>query len=247
MWMGRLLVIGLCVAALGTVAMAEPYGVTWEGDTYPEQDGWKRTVRGGGAERSFVDGSLVLDGLASTDIVDDYYMLRTVYPDPGEGFVMEWRLRVDDVQGYADPVAAISSDDRGGVFLIYTEGAIRSMLEGIWIPFTPGEFHTYSFVTTDMVSYELRIDGVLAHAGRFVGPLPDSGVTWGDGVQGASSLSQWDYVRFGIVPEPHAAALLLGSASLAVGIARARGACRKPPAGCLARPSAWAGEENGNA
>ena len=49
---------------------------------------------------------------------------------------------------------------------------------------------------------------------RFGGPWGSSGVTWGAATEGASSVSTWDYVRFGVVPEP-AAGLLLGLAGLA--------------------------------
>jgi len=86
------------------VATAEQYWIAWEGDDFPENEGWTRYTRAGGAERSLEDGTLILDGTASTEIVDIYYIQTGVVPDPGEQFLLDWRLRVDQVEGFADPV-----------------------------------------------------------------------------------------------------------------------------------------------
>jgi len=188
--------------------------VTWEGDTYPEDDGWERTVYGGGAERWFEDGSLVLDGLASTDIADFYRNQRSIAPDPGELFIVEWRLRVDEVHGFADPGVSITSEGEAALTLVYTANTIYSLYEGVWIEFAPGPFHEYSLTSADLVAYALHIDGQLAHTGQFAPTGWESGVAWGDYGQGARSLAAWDYVRFGVVPEP-AAGLLFGGAGLA--------------------------------
>jgi len=206
--------IVLLVAGCGSVAGAEPFWIAWEADDYPENEGWERYTRAGGAERSLEDGTLILDGMASTEIVDIYYIQSSVVPAPGEQFRIDWRLRVDEVQGFADPLVAVRAADLGAVFLHYSEEYIYSELEGVWIQFAPTVYHDFSFTSADMVSYELRIDGLLAYSGHFLGPWVSSGVTWGDATEGASSLSVWDYVRFGIVPEP-SAGLLLGSAGLA--------------------------------
>jgi hypothetical protein len=54
-----------------------------------------------------------------------------------------------------------------------------------------------------MVEYTLSIDG----EGVFTGLFEDqsflqSFLVWGDLANGAASLTRWDYVRFGVVPEP---------------------------------------------
>ncbi|MFH1746977.1 MAG: hypothetical protein ABIG44_08025 [Planctomycetota bacterium] len=196
--------VAVCVSA----THAEPYWVAWEGDTYPEDDGWERTAYGGGAERWFEDGSLVLDGLASTDISDFYRNQRPTAPNEGEVFVMEWRLRVDEVHGFADPGVSITSEGQAALTLVYTANSIYSLGEGLWINFAPGTFHDYSLTSADLVTYTLHIDGQLAHTGQFDTTGWESGVEWGDVGQGARSLSTWDYVRFGVVPEPGAGPLL---------------------------------------
>jgi hypothetical protein len=81
--------------------------------------------------------------------------------------------------------------------------------EGVWISFSPGVFHDYSFTSPDLLTYTLSIDGQLVRTGRFTGPWYDSYVCWGDGAQGASSLSSWDSVAFGNVPEPGASLILV--------------------------------------
>jgi len=246
MTMKRLLVVVSCALALGSGARGALFWRTWEGNKYPEQELWQRYTRGGGAERTLSNGLLTLDGMASGAIVDEYGCDTPLLLGPGQYFRVDWRMRVDEVAGPFDPLMAVTAGDRGEVFLQYQEDAIYSMFEGVWIDFTPGVFHKYSFTSKDMVTYDLRIDGQLVYSGCFVGPSPSSGLCWGDATEGASSLSVWDYVRFGVVsgcapvsgahvcsisngiqlgsvPEP-SAGLLLGSAGLA-GMTRRKRQC----------------------
>jgi hypothetical protein len=71
-------------------------------------------------------------------------------------------------------------------------------------PIAPGVMHDYRFVTPDMQAYVLYVDGVKAFSGGFTyEPLLDaSRLTFGDLKAGLSSRSGWDYVRFGVIPEP---------------------------------------------
>jgi hypothetical protein len=201
-------------------AEATPWWVAWEGETWPEDSGWQRTTYGGGDERSLQDGVMTLDGRQSTATSDFYEIRRALAPgEPGEFLMVQWRLRVNDLTGFADPGVCISSQGDGDVTLRYAENAIYSLYEGAWIPFTPGLFHDYRLTSADLSTYALYIDEVLAYEGHFVGPGWESGVVWGDYTQGASSLSAWDYLRFGLVPEP-SAALVLGSVGLAVAVVR---------------------------
>ncbi len=185
-------------------AAAEPFWVEYNASCglFPEEVGWERFTYAGGAERWFEDGLLVLDGTASSDIADLSGMTLAWEPDPTEFFRMEWRLRVDEVYGFADPLVAVECGGHGTVFLRYAREAVYSLFEGVWIPFAPGEFHEYALTSHDMLTYKLEIDGVLAHVGEFVGPWYHSAVGWGDGTSGASSVARWEYVRFGVVPEP---------------------------------------------
>jgi hypothetical protein len=199
---------------MGGAAEATPWWVAWEGETWPEESGWERITYGGGAERSLHDGMMTLDGRASIKIADSYWLQRPIVLEPGLTYVMEWRLRVSELIGYADPGVGALSAGNGAVFLWYSECSIYSLFEGVWIPFTPGVFHDYRLTSTDLRTYTLSIDLEPVFVGQFVPSGGPSEVDWGDETQGASSLSVWDYFRFGVVPEP-SAGLLLGFVWLA--------------------------------
>lgn len=210
-------------------AMAEPFWVEYDASCgqFPEQVGWDRLAMGGGARRSLDGGVLTLDGLASTMIVDDYGMLHPIDLGPGESFVMHWRLRVDEVDGFADPGVAAFSEGFGRVSLLYSESSIYSILEVAWIAdFEPHVFHDYSLVSADLLTYTLSIDSAVVYTGQMVSPSHNPGIDWGDEWEGGSSRSDWDYVGFGVVPEP-SMALLLASACLLATLLRARRARRR--------------------
>jgi hypothetical protein len=72
------------------------------------------------------------------------------------------------------------------------------------------DFHEFRVESADMVSFSLSIDDGLAYTGTFESlTLLHSFVNFGDAVQGQSSLTHWDYVRFGVIPEPSTVWLLL--------------------------------------
>jgi hypothetical protein len=66
-----------------------------------------------------------------------------------------------------------------------------------------------------LAGYSLYIDGQLAYNGQFEGYETSSALIWGDGCEGATSKTSWDFVRFGVVPEP-AAGSVMALAGLAV-------------------------------
>lgn len=219
--------ITICLLVLGAGARAEPFWIEYDASCgqFPEEVGWDRLAMGGGARRSLEDGALRLDSLASTSIIDCYGISHPVDLGPGESFVLEWRLRVNEVYGLADPpvkpVMAVFFAGYGRVTLEYSETSLYSLLEFTWIDFDPHAFHDYSLATSDLLTYTLRIDGSAAHTGPLVTPCSVSSVDWGDSVTGSSSLSDWDYVRFGVIPEP-SSVLLTTCACLAGAILRAR-------------------------
>jgi len=211
----RLLTI-LTSLALVSSAAGEQFWVEYDASCglYPEEVGWNRLAMAGGAERSLEGGVLTLDGLSSTAIVDNYDMLHPMELAPGESFVMQWRVRVDEVHGFADPAVDVLCEGYGRVALDYSETSIYSLFENVRIDFDPHVFHDYSLISTDMVKYSLQIDGKVAHVGQFAAISHASAVGWGDTTSGASSLSSWSYVRFGVVPEP-SNALIMTCACLA--------------------------------
>ncbi len=240
-----LLLMG-CMLGPGGIASGSLYWDAWEGNNYPEQSFWHRTIQGGGAERTLVDGTLVLDGTASPDIADDYWKSGLPLPGTGEVFKALWRLRVDVVEYNPDPIVSIlTPSPNGNVEIHYWEDKVYFPNEGwTWVPIQPGIFHEYALVSWDMMqTYKLYIDGSLAHEGQFLFYSDISGIAWGDGCTGAASASVWDYFRYGIVsacgpapdgltrvsedvgatavPEP-STWVTLGSAGLVVSLARIR-------------------------
>ncbi len=213
----RFLVVSLVVVS---AVSADQYWIAYEGNDFPENEGWLR-ISYGQPERWIEDGCLVIDSRGSVSWVESYRleMQGNLDPGPDELFVMQWRLRIDEAYG-ADIGITVFSDDKWGAAFQLDADTISSVFEpDTSAPFLPGVFHEFELRSSDMRSYELYIDDDLAIEGSFWFQLIESRVGWGDGVQGAASLSRWDYVRFGVVPEP-SSALLLG---LGVLIRRDRG------------------------
>jgi hypothetical protein len=190
------------------IATAELYWVAYEGNDYPENEGWTRVVGGGGSGRSLEDGALVLDSRKGMSNFDLYQMSRAIDPGPSEFFRMEWRARYDMVAPRTDPGMSVFSDESWAVAFEFSDVDMRSVFEpGVTASFAPGVFHEFTLVSSDMRLYEVYIDGVSALVGAFDHVFSASRVGWGDVIQGAESVSRWDYFRFGVVPEPSAACI----------------------------------------
>jgi len=208
--------ISLVVAVAG-VATAEQYWIAYEGNGWPEDEGWWHIWGDEQAHRWIEEGALVIDSLHDIGIADfyDMHMHGQLDPEPGETFVLQWRLRVDEVIGTRDPGVGVSSDEGWTVSFTFEEAAIWSTFEpGVVVTFESGLFHRFELRSADMRHYDLFIDGYLAVSGCFWHGLLQSKVGWGDVVQGSASLSRWDYVRFGVIPEPQVSLLVLVVASL---------------------------------
>jgi hypothetical protein len=218
--MTRMLCLTISLLAAGGIASAEQYWITYEGNDLPENEGWNRSWgnddgehHGDGAYRTVEDGILTMDSLYDLRVYD--YAYRYLYgevdPNPGELFIAEWRMNVEENVGdHYDAVVTVASDDAWQLSF----GLFPDHVESIWeddvtLSVAPGVFHEYCVRTWDMRTYELYIDGNLVHEGTFWQGLLDSKLAWGDGVSGAASLAHWDYVHFGVVPEPSSALMLM--------------------------------------
>jgi hypothetical protein len=215
-----ILAAGLCVC----LVQAEQFWISYDAacGQYPEQVGWTRTTHAGGAVRSISDGILTLDSTADPMIEDCYRIDRPITPGPGEMFVAEWRVCVAQQSGYWEVLAGAQADDGGQVVLDYKEDYVRSFWDGWSLPIASGAFHTYRLESTTMHDFSLWIDGTYAHSGAFDRPGPPIPfVAFGDASYGAStSLTEWEYFRFGVVPEPGAIALAFAVCAY---VARRRG------------------------
>jgi hypothetical protein len=200
----------LLAGALPGLARADPYWVAYEGDDYPENDGWIRRVLGGGADRSLEDGVFTINSLGSPEIVDSYRIERKIDPDPGELFVAEWRLRIAQNLNHYEAGFGIAPDNPATLTFRYELDRMWSTREDWSIEIAPLVFHTYRVESSDMLTYRLWMDGVMVHDGEFdTVSFNQSFVAFGDSGQfgGTGSLTEWDYVRFGVVPEPSAGCL----------------------------------------
>lgn len=199
---------------------AEPYWISYEADDglFPEQVGWDRLIYGPPAERWFDDGALVIDGTTGDEGADFYRMQLNgnLDPEPGEVFVAEWRIRIDEVSAQhpdpRDPYVEVISDEGWTVTLLFGEDSVVNFFdftEGA--SFVPYVWHEFQLRSPDMRSYTVLMDGHVAFVGDFTQSVTPSRMYWGDGGHGATSISRWDYFRFGTVPEPSSGALAVVS------------------------------------
>ena len=192
-------------------ASAEPYWVAWEGNDYPENEGWERQITNGGATRTLTDGVMTLDTTADLWSNDFYRLRRDIDPSAGETFRAEWNVQVEQVVGERDvePSANIFSNDAWAIAFQFGRDHLVSVFESYEVvPFEADTAHNFAITSNDMRHYTLYIDGAVAREGVFVEVLTPGFVTWGSGMLGASSWNHWDYFRFGVVPEPSTAATL---------------------------------------
>lgn len=205
--------IRICAIVLTTLAVVSPapadeYWVAYEGNNFPENVGWNRTFTAGGATRRIEDGALVIDSTESRDISDWYQTTEISDPGPAELFIAEWRVRLDQFDRY-DALFTIARDTTPGhTAFLFGDDNVWILTDSIVIDVEPYRWHEYRLTSRDMDSFDLFIDGKFVHAGSFESQsFLQSFVAFGDGGVGASSLSRWDYVRFGVVPEPSSATM----------------------------------------
>jgi len=210
------LVCTLC--ALPASATAEPYWIAYEGNDFPENEGWTRVYGDGHwppqdePDRWIENGELVIDTLRD-DQLWEYYERLLLDPADGEVFVAEWRFRSELLYGTRDNGVVIARQGVPGFagFQVTANGVLVRV-DDVTLPVDPSVYHEYQFQSADMVAYDLFIDGEHAYAGMFETDTFLQGfIAFGAGTQGASSVSHWDHFRFGVVPEPATGILILAT------------------------------------
>lgn len=200
------------IAVCAGSARADQYWIAFEGDALPEEVGWTRFNFGDGpAERSIQDGIFRIDSRASYQISDYYQINREVNPAPGELFIAEWRMRSLENDGFSpDAEVVIAPDQEGTLGIGHYPDRLVSTREGWSEAVTAGIFHSYRIESTDMVQYSAYIDDQFVWNGQWdLNSLNRSFFAFGDVVRGVRSVSEWDYVRFGVIPEPSTSAVVL--------------------------------------
>ncbi len=209
--MTRRILISCLMVIAAEIGVGDEYWIGYEGNDFPENEGWLRSFSDPAAERWLEGGSLFIDSRADVDITESYGMKREdgINPEPGETFIARWRLEVHELVGFADPGVSILSDDRYALIFIFSAERVWSALEAnVYADFEAGVFHEFEMRSRDMRTYQLYVDGDLAIEGVFRETFSGPGVGFGDIVRGGASLAQWDYLRFGVVPEPSSVILL---------------------------------------
>ena len=196
------LISTLC--AFTASATAEPYWITYEGNDFPENEGWQRHTTEPPVQRWLEDGSFFIDSRGILASVDNYtiYFDEGLDPEPGETFIMNWRLNVHEADPWEDPGVYVKSDDLWSLAFLFDEDTLRSFYEpNVYVELEPYVYHEFELHSTDMRSYELYVDGDLAIEGVFFEGFFSPCVGFGD-ITSSGSLAAWDYFRFGVIPEP---------------------------------------------
>ncbi len=200
---------------LAPLAKADPCYLRYDADgVFPEEAGWTRFYDdGAGESRSIDQGVLTLDTLASRDIFDLYEVSdEALTPNAGEEFSLSWRMQTT-AQDASFPksdvaVGVINSEHSYAILYIgsdfVTEDRFLAGFTELAASFAPDVAHTFRFLTRDMETYSLFVDGQPAFTGEFHDyawrDVPR--VSWGDAFVGYASLSQWDFVEVAVTPEP---------------------------------------------
>jgi hypothetical protein len=205
----------LCAVFGSAVCQAEPYWIRYDAalGLFPEQDGWTRYASDPPAERWLEDGKLFIDSRADWFITEQYGEFRPGMTtlNPGETFLMHWRVKVDQIIGYADPGVGVQSEDQHLIILKMGMDFIELAYGDTRATFAPGEWHEFELRSANMTDYELWVDGVFGFSAAALDDTPGTPtVAWGD-LSSHCSLSEWDYFEFGVVPEPSGALLLLAT------------------------------------
>jgi len=211
----------MSVAAPGQV-------ITYNGDVFPESVGWER-VGTFDADRSLVDGQLVIDvDLGVWDPLpggeQDFYK-RSIAEFAGEPFFLEWRCVTNAPNTEIGGVGGSAINAWGtGVANHFTITGDRvrlirdNFLPIVFVDIDPAVSHTYRLEYYRDESYFWYIDGEIVDSGVPEGdfPNPNSRIIWGSSMWQTPSTNQWDYIRYGVIPEPGTLLLLIPGAAFLV-------------------------------
>jgi len=204
--------------------------VSFEGDSFPEDEGWERYDRLYLAERHLSEGWLVqtphvieLDGRPHGQ--DDVYHRPLADFAGMPTFFLEWRMQTTGLREEMFDVApaAIVLGGNSGGFYHFTIARDQvsffrdPYIPSVWVDIEASVPHDYRLELYGDELYELFIDGALVDSGVPEGAYPteDSEIVFGARATYVDSTTRWDYIRFGtVIPEPATGALLLSGAAL---------------------------------
>lgn len=190
--------------------------ISYEGTSFPEQEGWVRSDRPHLADRWLDDGWFVqyaeiVDPGPPELPEDDFYRWSLGDLAAADAFFVEWCVETDGpregIEGVAP--AVLTASGRAGIFYHFTiaDDQMRFIDSDsfiLWVDIAPDMPHTYRLELLGEETYAWYLDGQLLHSGIPAGPYPtaDSRIGFGGRAAGGSITVRWDYIRFGVVPEP---------------------------------------------
>ncbi len=187
--------------------------IAYEGEVFPEDDGW--TVTGNPQDpsrytRSISDGIFTIH--ATADGVATVYYERE-RPLTSNNIFYEWRSRTSNNDGaslislslmrpsfWSQIILGWRADQATAYF--YQEAGIVSAWTQVSL--TPGEFHTFR-VESNGALHTLYIDGVERLSDELQAPTGLNGLVKFGFLKTHDNIpteSDWDYIRVGEVPEP---------------------------------------------
>ena len=226
----------VAVAILASAAVTHAAEVCYDGTVFPEEAGFARAGTFD-ADRSVADG-----------VFSHHVELGQWDPPPygeqdfyrfdldefvGRPFFAEWRMTSDAPRSEVD-------ENNGAGLIVFTGGGVgyhfnmasdfARILRGypfptIYFDIEAGVPHTYRLEVYGADYFEFQIDGLVVDSGLPEAEFPSSDalMSFGTRFYMDESTSNWDYVRFGTIPEPATGLLvLLGAVPFAMRRSRRR-------------------------
>jgi len=139
---------------------------------------------------------------------------RALSPLPtSQPFFVEWRMRTNgnrsEIPGTA-PSSMVVASSSTGVNYHFTIAADRvrfirdNFVPTIWLDLSPANVHTFRLELDSAMAYVWYTDDVLTDSGVPEGPLAsgDGVIQWRAKSWMLPSTTEWDYIRFGTIPQP---------------------------------------------
>lgn len=187
--------------------------IIYEGNVHPESVAWER-VGTFDADRFLLDGWLIID----VDLGDwapppggeqDFYT-RSISEFTGQPFFLEWRCMTDapnsEIPGVGGSALNASGSSVSNHFTI-SEDKVRiwrsNTIPFVFVDIEGGVPHIYRIEQYRDQLYIWYVDGEIVDSGVPLGGFPDpsASIIWGSKMWFAESTNEWDYIRFGTIPE----------------------------------------------
>lgn len=208
--------IGLCILVLcWTVTIGAADVVVFEGDVFPELDGWQRI------------GTFDADRWIASDNFCQFVELGVWAPPPlgefdgyqrslaefaaSDAFFIEWKVETgapaSELDQFGIPCAMSAAGTNAANYqFIITDQRVRvirdNFLPLVLADIDPNVCHTYRLELFNPDSYQWYIDVQLIDWGISEGryPNPDSVLLWAARFELNEHTTHWDYIRYGDIP-----------------------------------------------